>query len=152
MNIGTQTHSSDKRADASAKATPRPACSERPDDWDLDTGTPDTWRQAVRTCQACPLLAQCSQLAETLTGRGQAPRAMIWAGVGYDASGNVIENLDRHRTAPIDHKRPTTIIRTAPVQFEGTARLESAPEVRPHHHEPTPASPRRQIVIRRRVV
>ncbi|MBF6209115.1 hypothetical protein K8O92_01490 [Nocardia asteroides] len=77
----------------------------------MDTGNPDAWRAAVRTCQSCPLLVQCRQLAQTLTTRGDGPRAMIWAGVAYDNSGSVIENLDRHRAAPIDHKRPMRIIR-----------------------------------------
>lgn len=96
-----------------AKSQPRPPCAKRPDDWDLDTGTPTTWRQAVATCHSCPLLTPCRTLAKSLIARGQTPRSMIWAAVGYDNAGNVIPDLDRHRTTSADHKRPTMVIRTA---------------------------------------
>jgi hypothetical protein len=47
---------------------------------------------------------------------------MIWAGVAYDGAGRVVENLDRHRVAPIDHKRPLRIIRNGkrPLQVDHT--------------------------------
>ncbi|MFF2554729.1 hypothetical protein ACFVUS_27260 [Nocardia sp. NPDC058058] len=67
---------------------------------------------AVEICQTCPLLTQCALLAETFIARGDAPRAMIWAGVGYDNAGKVVENLDRHRIASVDRNRPMRIIRT----------------------------------------
>ena len=103
----------------------RPPCAEVPDSWDLDTGTPETWHSAVRICAGCPLYTQCSRLAQTLIERGDAPRAMIWAGVAYDNSGNVIEDLDRHRTVPIDHKRPMRIIRNGPRPSRGSAVANS---------------------------
>lgn len=106
---------------APAKSAQRPPCAEVPDSWDLDSGTPEAWHSAVRICYGCPLFTQCSRLAQTLIERGDAPRAMIWAGVAYDNSGNVIENLDRHRTVPIDHKRPMRIIRNGPRPTHGTA-------------------------------
>ncbi|MGK8503865.1 hypothetical protein [Nocardia asiatica] len=115
-----------------AKSNQRPPCADVPDNWDMDTGNPDAWRAAVRTCQSCPLLAQCQQLAQSLTARGDGPRAMIWAGVAYDNSGGVIENLDRHRAAPIDHKRPMRIIRNGP---------------RPLRTVSTLPAPRRHIVL-----
>lgn len=93
------------------KSAQRPPCADLPDSWDLDAGTPEAWQSAVRTCNSCPLIAQCRQLVQTLIARGDGPRAMIWAGIAYDNSGNVIENLDRHRTVPVDHKRPLRIIR-----------------------------------------
>lgn len=120
----------------SAPAGNRPPCADGPDDWDLDVGNPESWRSAVRTCAACPLLAECSQLAQALTARGDGPRAMIWAGVAYDSAGRVVENLDRHRTTPLDHKRPLRIIRTG---------------ARPVCTEPAPATPRRRIVLGRRL-
>lgn len=136
-------HTPTRRAHVSVKNTPRPPCAERPDDWDLDTGNPETWRHAVATCNDCPLLRQCAQLAATLTDRGHTPRAMIWAGVGYDNAGNVIGDLSRHRTTPVDRRPPTIIIRTAP------SFREHITEHRTTQCEATPAVPRRQIVIRR---
>ncbi|WP_280393725.1 hypothetical protein [Nocardia brasiliensis] len=96
---------------APAPITRKPLCADRPDDWDLDTGTPDAWRNAIEICGRCPLLGQCRELAETLTDRGDVPRAMIWAGVPYDNAGKIVENLDRYRTTPLDHRRPLQIIR-----------------------------------------
>lgn len=119
---------------APARSNQRPPCADIPDSWDLDVGTPEAWRTAIRTCYSCPLFGQCQELAQTLTRRGDAPRAMIWAGVAYDNSGNVIENLDRHRAVPIDHKRPLRIIRNGP---------------RPARTKPAPAAPRRHIVLGR---
>lgn len=106
---------------ASAKSAQRSPCAESPDSWDLDSGTPESWHSAVRICYGCPLFVQCGRLAQTLIERGDAPRAMIWAGVAYDNSGNVIENLDRHRNVPIDHKRPMRIIRNGPRPTRGAA-------------------------------
>ncbi|WP_228002930.1 hypothetical protein [Nocardia australiensis] len=100
----------------------------------MDAGTPESWRAAVTTCRACPLLAQCEQLVEMLIGRGDAPRAMIWAGVAYDNTGNVVENLDRHRIMPTDHKRPMQIIRNGPREF---------------HSAPAITAPRRHLVLGR---
>lgn len=119
---------------AAAKSTQRPPCAELPDSWDLDSGTPEAWHSAVRTCYGCPLFEQCARLAQTLIDRGDAPRAMIWAGIAYDNSGNVIENLDRHRTVPIDHKRPMRIIRNGP---------------RPTHGAAVSGAPKRHIVLGR---
>ncbi|GAA5104536.1 hypothetical protein GCM10023319_73420 [Nocardia iowensis] len=58
---------------------------------------------------------------------------MIWAGVPYDAAGNVVGNLDRYRKTPMDHKRPLQIIHTGP---------------RPDHVEP-PVAPQRQLILGR---
>ncbi|NKY60301.1 hypothetical protein [Nocardia flavorosea] len=59
---------------------------------------------------------------------------MIWAGVAYDNSGNVIEDLERHRAVPVDHKRPMRIIRNGP---------------RPTHNQPAAPAPKRHIVLGR---
>jgi hypothetical protein len=110
-----------------------PPCAQCPDNWDLDAGSPETWRSAVQTCRDCPLLGECAELAATLTSRGQAPRAMIWAGVGYDNSGNVIACLDRYRVLPINVKRPTVIIRNRRASLSGldgtTERAQAVPAV-----------------------
>lgn len=122
-------------------AVVKPPCANRPDDWDLDVGTPETWRAAVQICHDCPLFAECAELAATLTAKGQAPRAMIWAGLGYDNSGNVIPALDRHRVLPVDVARPSIIVRTsrAPLSVVDSALTASAAAV--------PAG--RKIVLRR---
>lgn len=124
---------SEATARTAATPTQRPLCAAGPNDWDLDVGTPESWRAAVQTCKVCPLLEHCGQLARSFIARGDAPRAMIWAGVAYDNAGKVVENLDRHRIAPIDHKRPLRIVRHG-----CTATRE----------EPAPA-PRRHLVLGR---
>ncbi|SUA72782.1 Uncharacterised protein [Nocardia otitidiscaviarum] len=116
----TQNRSLDRDTHAENKSIPRPPCAQHPDGWDLDTGTPDAWRQAVAACHACPLFVQCQRMATALVEAGEGPRAMIWAGVGYDNSGKVIPNLDRHRIAPVDRQRPTRIVRTQTVCKKGS--------------------------------
>ncbi|MFQ6327806.1 hypothetical protein ACLMAL_16930 [Nocardia sp. CWNU-33] len=119
------------------KSTQRPPCADGPDDWDMDAGSPDSWRAAVRTCLACPLLAQCKETVQALVERGDGPRAMIWAGVAYDNSGTIVENLERHRATPINHNRPMQIIRNGP---------------RPLRSAPALAAPRRHIVLGRPLI
>jgi hypothetical protein len=134
-----------QRTAISARTTtprkPKPPCAAHPDDWDLDTGTPTIWKDAVRTCHGCPILAQCRELAETLIAHGMPPRSAIWAGMGYDRSGNVIENLDRHRIRPIEPKRPLRIVRTGSVYVRPARQPNGDPESTP---------PRRMIRLRRR--
>jgi hypothetical protein len=130
-------------ARATTPSKRRPPCAARPDDWDLDIGTPAIWQEAVRICHGCPVLAQCRELAETLIARGMPPRSLIWAGVGYDRSGHVIENLDLHRVRPIVRKRPLRIVRTGRVfvRFAGQRQPNS-------DLGSTPL--RRTIILRRR--
>ncbi|MGW4244736.1 hypothetical protein [Nocardia sp. NPDC004722] len=116
-----------------AAKSQRPPCADGPDHWDLDIGTPETWRAAVQTCHDCPLLASCEQLVQALINRGDNPRAMIWAGIAYDNAGKVVEDLDRHRTVLTDHRRPIRIIRTGE---------------NPRHAEPAPV-PQRMLVLGR---
>ncbi len=127
---------------ATTPTKPKPPCAARPDDWDIDIGSPDVWHHAVRICEDCPLLAECRELVVTLAARGIPPRSMIWAGVGYDGSGQPIEDLGRHRTRPIEHKQPLRIVRTGPAY----ARRTGVP--RPDHDSCTSA--RRTIILRRR--
>ena len=134
--IGSQTAAQISMIPTTAKTAHRPACADGPDNWDLDVGTPDSWRAAIQTCHHCPLFAKCGQLAQTLTARGDGPRAMIWAGIAYDSAGRVVENLDRHRATPIDPKRPLRIIRNG---------------ARPVCVEPAPPTPRRRIVLGHRL-
>jgi hypothetical protein len=122
---------------------PKPPCAARPDDWDLDIGTPAIWQEAVRICHDCPILVQCRELAETLIAHGMPPRSLIWAGVGYDRSGNVIENLDQHRVHSIEPKRPLRIVRTGPVYVRPA-------DQRQPNGDPVPTSPRRTIMLRLR--
>lgn len=101
----------------------RPPCADHPDTWDLDTGSPELWHLAVRVCGDCPLLLECGQLVETLISRGEGPRAMIWAGIGYDNGGKIVENLDRYRSTPGDSRRPLRIIRTGGEPVHSTTAL-----------------------------
>jgi hypothetical protein len=137
---GSQAPAQHSAASLSSSLSPtalrRPPCADGPNDWDLDVGTPDSWRTAVRICRSCPLVSQCADLANDLIERGLGPRAMIWAGVAYDGAGRVVENLDRHRVAAIDHKRPLRIIRNGD---------------RPRHTDPAPAVPQRHLVLGRRL-
>ncbi|WP_069159698.1 hypothetical protein [Nocardia altamirensis] len=116
------------------KTAARPACEGMSDDWDLDVGTPIRWKVAVRICHSCPLLSQCQEFAQTLIARGDAPRALIWAGVGYDNSGRVVDDLDRYRPLPIDRNRPLRIIRNG---------------ARPIRSEPAPVAPHRHLILGR---
>jgi hypothetical protein len=120
----------------SPAARRRPPCATQPNDWDLDVGTPDSWRTAVQTCHGCPIFDECTDLAQSLIARGLGPRAMIWAGIAYDGAGRVVPNLDRHRVAAIDHKRPLRIIRNGN---------------RPEHIEASAATPQRHLVLGRRL-
>ncbi|WP_280442721.1 hypothetical protein [Nocardia brasiliensis] len=114
---------------APRKTAARPACEGMSDDWDLDVGTPLRWKVAVRICQNCPLIDQCREFAQTLIARGDGPRALIWAGVGYDNSGRVVEDLDRYRPMPLDRNRPLRIIRN------GSRPIRTGPvPVAPHRH------------------
>jgi hypothetical protein len=124
---------------------PNPLCAAKPDDWDLDIGTPDIWLEAVRTCHDCLILAQCRERVATLTGRGMPPRSMIWAGVAYDGFGKVIENLDRHHARPIEKRPPSRIVRI------GSAYVRRAVEGGPEE-ESLSASPRRTVDVRGAVV
>lgn len=149
----TQNRSLDRDGRAAGRSTPRPPCAERPDDWDLDTGTPDAWRQAVAACRECPLFVECQRMASTLTESGEGPRAMIWAGVGYDNSGKVVQNLDRHRTTPVDRQRPTSIVRTLAVCAGDSGESLAPPRAasRTIRREPRGAI-QRQIVLGRNMV
>lgn len=120
-----QTRPLDRDVRPESKAIPRPPCAQRPDDWDLDTGTPESWRQAVQICHRCPLLTQCQRMAAALTESGDRPRAMIWAGVGYDNSGRAIQDLDRHCSTPVDSRRPTRIVRSRAVCTSGSAESQT---------------------------
>lgn len=125
-----------------ASARLRAPCATNPDNWDLDTGNPSTWRQAVQTCYACPLFAQCSELAEKLADTGQSPQAMIWAGVGYDNAGNVVHNLDQYRHPAVDRQRRMKIIRMTPA---------ARPTVEPRPvKEPSAGHPVKHLTICRR--
>lgn len=59
---------------------------------------------------------------------------MIWAGIAYDNAGNIIEDLERHRSVPVDNKRPMQIIRNGP---------------RPSRNQPASGAPKRHIVLGR---
>ncbi|WP_157121181.1 hypothetical protein [Nocardia miyunensis] len=121
------------------RSTRRPPCADGPDNWDMDSGTPDSWRAAVRICSECPLYTNCRELVETLTARGNGPRGMIWAGVAYDAAGKIVENLDRHRVGLIDHKRPLRIIHNGerPVGAESASPAPQRRIVLGHRLRPT---------------
>lgn len=84
------------RAETAQRRAPRPPCADRPCDWDLDTGTPDSWRRAIQICLHCPLRGPCTRLVGTLVADGRNPRGMIWAAIGYDSSGQVIRSLDEY--------------------------------------------------------
>ncbi|MFB7720107.1 hypothetical protein [Nocardia sp. NPDC056100] len=132
VTLATPRPAATPKAAAAPARSNRPPCADIPNAWDLDVGTPDSWRMAVEICKTCPLLAQCESLAQTFIERGDAPRAMIWAGVGYDNAGKVVENLDRHRIAPVDRNRPMRIIRNG----QGQNRTE-----------PALPAPRRHLVL-----
>lgn len=127
------THASSTLSSTYSKSVSRPPCADRPDDWDLDMGTLDSWRAAVSVCENCPLLAGCADLAQTLIERGAAPRALIWAGVAYDSAGRVVEHLERYRSTSMVDRRPIRIVHnvTRPAgagngRF-GTGSIPSAP-------------------------
>jgi hypothetical protein len=134
------------------RAVGKPSCIDRPEDWDLDVGSPIVWREAVRTCHACPLLTQCAELAQVLISRGATPRAQIWAGIAYDKAGNVIADLDRRRLRVSAPPAARIIVhRPGPVTVNAIRSLTRS--------APTPAAeptveerPLRRITIRRHSV
>ncbi len=97
-------------------ATNHPPCAVCPDNWDLEVGSIRTWREAIRTCLACPFLESCHKHAEKLTAQGNGPRSIIWAGVVYNAAGHKVEDISRYR-------RPSKAIR-GPIQIN---HLTTAP-------------------------
>ncbi|MGK8503189.1 hypothetical protein [Nocardia asiatica] len=93
----------------------RPPCADNPERWDLDVGTSTQWRESVRICGRCTLLAACARRAAALVAEGSAPKGMIWAGVGYDSTGNAVANLESYRSSPpSSHGRPMLITRVGP--------------------------------------
>lgn len=76
-----------------ALSTSQPPCAVRPDDWNLDVGSKQTWYTAIDTCLSCPMLDSCRMYAETLTAQGEGPRSTIWAGVAYNAAGRIIDDI-----------------------------------------------------------
>lgn len=127
----------------------KPPCAHHPDDWDLDVGTPENWQEAVTLCHGCPLMTQCRDLAATLTARGMPPRSMIWAGVGYDSSGRPIEDLTRHRSGPIEYRRPLRIVHTGAAAAQARPAAE-IPIQRRQRGSTTEF--RRTIILRRRTI
>ena len=58
-------------------------CTANPEGWDLEVADVDQLHQAINTCtHACPIFDACKRQAEY-----DDPRAMVWAGVPYDADG-----------------------------------------------------------------
>ncbi|APE36946.1 hypothetical protein BOX37_26810 [Nocardia mangyaensis] len=76
---------------------------------------------------------------------------MIWAGVGYDNSGKVVQNLDRHRTTPVDRQRPTRIVRTRAVCAGGSSEAPSRAASGTTRREPA-AAIQRQIILGRNMI
>ncbi|MFQ6395311.1 hypothetical protein ACLMAJ_17810 [Nocardia sp. KC 131] len=94
-------------------STPPPGrlpCAEQPERWDLGTGTSETWMESMQICLRCPLRAPCARRAAHMVELGWPPYEMVWAGVGYDRSGKVIEDLARYRRAKPRRRREQLVI------------------------------------------
>ncbi|MEU7766879.1 hypothetical protein AB0B25_17355 [Nocardia sp. NPDC049190] len=86
-------------------------CAEQPERWDLGTGTAETWMESRQICLRCPLRAPCARRAAHMVEVGWPPREMLWAGVGYDRAGNVIQDLARYsRPKPRRRRRHSVIV------------------------------------------
>lgn len=77
--------------------------------WDLDAGDLSSWMRAQHTCvEGCPLLAECAAQRDRLYPRtGTGPQAVIWAGVAYGDTGQVLDKRGLRRRAATQRSRHT---------------------------------------------
>ncbi|MGO4615059.1 hypothetical protein AB4305_11985 [Nocardia sp. 2YAB30] len=120
-------------------------CAERPERWDLGTGSPEIWMESSQICLQCPLRAPCARRATQLVEVGRPPREMLWAGVGYDRSGKVIKNLARYRPASLRRRR-----RHRQLVIVGPKSLDALPDSVTHSLLRQTIGTRRTIVFGQR--
>ena len=77
--------------------------------WDLDVGELPSWMRAQHTCvEQCPLLAACTEQRDRMYPRtGNGPQAVIWAGVAYGDTGQVLDKRGLRRRAATQRSRCT---------------------------------------------
>lgn len=75
--------------------------------WDLDIGDLRSWMRAQHTCvEQCPLLAECTDHRDKLYPRpGAGPQSVIWAGVAYGDTGQVLDRRGLRRRAATQRSR-----------------------------------------------
>lgn len=75
--------------------------------WDLDVGELPSWVRAQHVCvEDCPLLSQCTEQRDRLYPRtGTGPQAVIWAGVAYGDTGQVLDKRGLRRRAATQRSR-----------------------------------------------
>lgn len=75
--------------------------------WDLDVGDLRSWMRAQHAClERCPLLAECTASRDKLYPRPAAgPQAVIWAGVAYGDTGQVLDGRGLRRRAATQRSR-----------------------------------------------
>ena len=77
--------------------------------WDLDVGDLRSWMRAQHSCvEECPLLQQCTVQRDRLYPLpGAGPQAVIWAGVAYGDTGQVLDRRGLRRRAATQRGRST---------------------------------------------
>ena len=75
--------------------------------WDLDVGELPSWMWAQHVCvEECPLLAACTEQRDRLYPRtGSGPPSVIWAGVAYGDTGQVLDKRGLRRRAATKRSR-----------------------------------------------
>lgn len=74
--------------------------------WDLDNGDLRSWMRAQHAClELCPVLRECTARRDRLYPRAENPLAVIWAGVAYGDTGQVLDHRGLRRRAATQHGR-----------------------------------------------
>lgn len=111
---------------ASAPRVGQGLCAGAGDGWGVTGNDPAPWRQAMKACSVCPLLAQCEQSLQERLDAGQKIREQIMAGRLFTVKGHEIEadQVDKFAIARGRRKtmsKPISSIAPAPTRSTFTA-------------------------------
>lgn len=94
---------------ASAPRSDQGLCAGAGDGWGVSGNDPAPWRQAMKACAACPLLAQCEQSLQERLDAGQKIREQIMAGRLFTVRGHEIKADQVDKFAIARGRRKTTL-------------------------------------------
>jgi hypothetical protein len=85
--------------------------------WDLDVGDLRSWMRAQHAClEECPLLRECIAQRDRIYHRA-TPQAVIWAGIAYGDTGQVLDKPGLRRRAATQRRRSTPVGIDDPAQI-----------------------------------